>query len=232
MPLTNSSGFMPTSNAMRSQSHGDLTKLFYSSASSTAFAGRQLGEADKNESMSEVHAVGQRDTKYLPFRINQSKLIDRTSCRYTQELCPRPVGDHLGNFDFAASMKGLTSSPMGPDRKNNTLHSESWRDFSREETRESKPGLAFYSMAKTATLNDMGVTMDTMSFAHSKHQGRSEPFCNSGTADTAKDNLVTGMRGGALKAGDCYRTRYGKDFWNYSFPSQASGSSRPQTGVL
>eukprot|EP00441_Pelagodinium_beii_P033253 CAMPEP_0197642132 /NCGR_PEP_ID=MMETSP1338-20131121/15886_1 /TAXON_ID=43686 ORGANISM="Pelagodinium beii, Strain RCC1491" /NCGR_SAMPLE_ID=MMETSP1338 /ASSEMBLY_ACC=CAM_ASM_000754 /LENGTH=231 /DNA_ID=CAMNT_0043215215 /DNA_START=79 /DNA_END=774 /DNA_ORIENTATION=+ len=231
MPLTNSSGFTPSSKALRSQSQSDLTKLFYSSAASTAFTGRQLGEADRNESMSEVHAVGQRDTKYLPFRYSTTRLIDRTSCRYTQELCARPLGDHLGNFDFAASMKDLDSSPMGPDRKNNSLHADSWRNFSKEEMLEAKPALKYYTMAKTSTLNDMGKKMDPMSFNHFTHNGRSEAFCNSGTIETAKDNLIIGQRGGVLRAGDCYRSRYGTDYWNYSFSGQAE-KSRPQTGLM
>eukprot|EP00930_Biecheleria_cincta_P071143 TRINITY_DN58679_c0_g1_i1.p1 TRINITY_DN58679_c0_g1~~TRINITY_DN58679_c0_g1_i1.p1 ORF type:complete len:231 (+),score=30.56 TRINITY_DN58679_c0_g1_i1:77-769(+) len=230
MPLTSSSGLLPSPKAVRSLSSSDIAKLMWATTNSHDFSGRQLKEDDKNESMDEVHSIGFRDTKYLPFRYSTAPLIDRTACRYTQELCARPLGDHLGNYDFAESMKAPKMALNRPREPDNSSHRESWRNFSREERLDTKQPLAFYSMAKTGTLNGMGNRMDQLSFAHTMHHGRSEKFCNSGTVPPPADNLKMGGRGGALgstlRAGDGYRSRYGHDYWKFQYPEPL----KPGTG--
>eukprot|EP00931_Biecheleriopsis_adriatica_P103211 TRINITY_DN78075_c0_g1_i1.p1 TRINITY_DN78075_c0_g1~~TRINITY_DN78075_c0_g1_i1.p1 ORF type:complete len:247 (-),score=30.22 TRINITY_DN78075_c0_g1_i1:56-796(-) len=241
MPLSNSSGLTPCRNAWRSVSQSDLEKLCWTTASAHHHSGRQLEEDAKNESMNEVQGIGHRDTKYLPFRYTQTPLIGRWACKYTQELCARPLGDHLGNNDFAASMKDNEFRAM-PSKEKRSLHNDSWRSFSSAQMQEAKPGLAFYTMAKTDTLNDTGARTDKLSFSHRNHHGRSERFCNSGTVPPASDGLFMSGRGGALgntlRAGDCFRSRYADDFWNYSFsaslpsePGKSPSGTRPRSSV-
>mmetsp|Transcript_50649 Transcript_50649/g.120879 ORF Transcript_50649/g.120879 Transcript_50649/m.120879 type:complete len:239 (+) Transcript_50649:48-764(+) len=229
MPLTASTGIFPGKSSMLTQSRGDLERLFFSATSENVYDGRQLTKVDQNENLSEIVNVGQRTTKYLPFRYSTAPLPPRGACRYTQELGFRPLGDNVINSNFAATMKEPPVVRL-PSDGTRPLHADSWRTFSTSEMHESKPGLAFYSMGKTNTLKDMGAKMDKLSDSHRRHHGRSESFCRPESAPPGIDNLYMSGRGGSLgtslRAGDCYRTMKQNDFWDYRF---LAGDGRPPT---
>ncbi|CAE8640173.1 unnamed protein product [Polarella glacialis] len=92
MPLTHSTGLFPSSRSMQTLSAGDLQKLF-SSTSSGRYDGRQLKEDDKNESLSDVHRIGTRDTKYHKFPLCTAPMLNRGACKYTQEYSAMPLGE-------------------------------------------------------------------------------------------------------------------------------------------
>lgn len=229
MPVTTSTGIFPGSGALRSQSQGSLSKLFFASTSETMYAGRQLLQEDQNESLSEVVNIGHRKTKYLPFRYSKAPLPGRGACRYTQDFRIKPVGDHLINHSMAESKKEPPAVPL-PSYGSETLHSDSWRVFGPEEMRESKPGLAFYRHSKTNTLKEIGAIMDQKSHAHRRHHGRWEEFCRPESAPPGIDNLYLTGRGGALgtslRAGDCYKTSNQDQFYDYRYMVQ-----RPDTAI-
>lgn len=229
MPVTTSTGIFPGSGALRSQSQGSLSKLFFASTSETMYAGRQLLQEDQNESLSEVVNIGHRKTRYLPFRYSKAPLPGRGACRYTQDFRIKPVGDHLINHSMAESKKEPPAVPL-PSYGSETLHSDSWRVFGPEEMRESKPGLAFYRHSKTNTLKEIGAIMDQKSHAHRRHHGRWEEFCRPESAPPGIDNLYLTGRGGALetslRAGDCYKTSNQDQFYDYRYMVQ-----RPDTAI-
>ncbi|CAJ1350787.1 unnamed protein product [Effrenium voratum] len=220
-------GIFPSSGALRSQSSGNLQKLFFASTSESMHSGRQLTQEDQNENLSEVVNVGHRNTKYMKFQYSKAPLPGRGACRYTQDHSLHPVGDNVINSNFAASMKAKPLVAL-PAYTKGTLHADSWRTFSHGEMHDSKPGLAFYSMGKTNTLKEIGARMDTLSHAQRKHHGRSEDFCRPESAPPGIDNLYLHGRGGALgsslRAGDCYSTSNQSQFWDFRFSAE-----RPMT---
>ncbi|CAE8653568.1 unnamed protein product [Polarella glacialis] len=137
MPLTHSTGLFPSSRSMQTLSAGDLQKLF-SSTSSGRYDGRQLKEDDKNESLSDVHRIGTRDTKYHKFPLCTAPMLNRGACKYTQEYSAMPLGESQCNNLFNESMR-VPVSKYTPPCESMTLHGESWRGFSHEKMREAKP---------------------------------------------------------------------------------------------
>lgn len=184
-------------------------------------------QEDQNENLGEIVNIGQRKTKYMPFRYSKAPLPGRGACRYAQEYGIKPVGDHLINHSIAESKKE-PPSVQPPSFGRETLHGDSWRPFSAEELNKSRPGLSFYSMAKTGTLKEIGAIMDKKSHEHRKNHGRCESFCRPESAPPGIDNLYLVGRGGALgsslRAGDCYSTSNQHQFFDLRYMAQ-----RPET---
>eukprot|EP00913_Durusdinium_trenchii_P001827 g1693.t1 len=154
--------------------------------------------------------------RYMPFRYSKAPLPGRGACRYAQEYGIKPVGDHLINHSIAESKKETRDLESTSESKQickppsfgrETLHGDSWRPFSAEELNKSRPGLSFYSMAKTGTLKEIGaimarlerdfatqaarkhLTKDKKSHEHRKNHGRCESFCRPESAPPGIDNL-------------------------------------------
>merc|ERR1719188_467979 len=55
------------------------------------------------ESMEEIFAIGHRDTKHMPFPYKLEKGWNRGACSYSYDYAKKPLGDHLGNNQLAAT---------------------------------------------------------------------------------------------------------------------------------
>jgi len=104
-PLYPSPGPFPNHRALNAVGKDQLLKAYYETASNRALPGRQSSQEIRGENFLNVHNIGQRSTKYLPWARNFAPLTTRASCHHTQSYVPLPLGDNKINTDLARSFK-------------------------------------------------------------------------------------------------------------------------------
>mmetsp|Transcript_53682 Transcript_53682/g.125116 ORF Transcript_53682/g.125116 Transcript_53682/m.125116 type:complete len:254 (-) Transcript_53682:59-820(-) len=104
-PLYPSPGPFPTHRALAAVSKDEVRQFYYQTTSDRALYERPLSTEIRGENYLNVHAIGQRNTKYLQWTRNLAPLTNRLSCHHTEQYVPLPLGDNKINSDLAASFK-------------------------------------------------------------------------------------------------------------------------------
>lgn len=223
MPNFERSNVFPNQAVVRSVSKGDLHRLYFATTSERFFKGKQLSEADHNESFTHIHMIGQRSTKYLEVTPNTTPLLDRNSCKYTRDFFPHNLAQKRSNSEFRSLVAESARSVLvpAPSLTTSTFYKE---DFSpqveQEEQRELAYPPTYCSQAPTHTLNLMGAKVAQSSFSQTKHNGTMTNFSRGKTAGQGKSNLTMTGRGGLpadqLLVGDVFRSQYDRTFRDFA----------------
>jgi len=145
----------------------------YSTQASRACPGRKPAAEHVGENYTEIHCIGQRDSKYMPFDVNRAPLLNRGATRQFQDYHPHPLGDNIVNKALAANFKGgLTSSKGGnPCPMDGTSDAEDaymghiGQELIKAKSNNQKPGYV-----KTHTVCPPGELMEKKSHAHTNFQ--------------------------------------------------------------
>eukprot|EP00931_Biecheleriopsis_adriatica_P090621 TRINITY_DN64583_c0_g1_i1.p1 TRINITY_DN64583_c0_g1~~TRINITY_DN64583_c0_g1_i1.p1 ORF type:complete len:260 (+),score=55.35 TRINITY_DN64583_c0_g1_i1:36-815(+) len=112
-PVEPSPGPFPTGRALSAVSKDEVRKFYYETTQNRALPEREISEEIRGENYSNVHAIGQKTTRYLRFAPNVAPLTNRLACRHTQTYVPLPLGDNKINKDLAASFKAGWQKSQG-----------------------------------------------------------------------------------------------------------------------
>ncbi|CAE7261544.1 unnamed protein product [Symbiodinium sp. CCMP2592] len=104
-PLYPSPGPFPTHRALAAVSQEAVRRCYYETSSDRALHARPLSEEIRGENYLNVHAIGQRNTKYLQWTRSVAPLTNRLACHHTQQFQPLALADNKINTDLAASFK-------------------------------------------------------------------------------------------------------------------------------
>jgi len=94
MPLSHSWGVFPSVPSLRrTVSQSDIGKFYFRTSNEDHFSGQPVHEAARTENMSELHHIGEKDTKHLDFPLKQAPLRNRDSCKYSNDFAAKPLGE-------------------------------------------------------------------------------------------------------------------------------------------
>ncbi|CAE8620276.1 unnamed protein product, partial [Polarella glacialis] len=109
-PLYPSAGPLPSSRSLLAVTADEIRKSQYETTAMRATPVRPLSQEIVGENFLNVHAIGQKETRYLPFAVNVAPLTNRLACKYTQDYIPLPLGDKAINKGLAANFKAGNKS--------------------------------------------------------------------------------------------------------------------------
>lgn len=116
-----SSGPLPKCNQDGSITREQMQKLYYRTTQSTDVPGRQPAK-NADENYLDIHAIGQRPTKYMPVDGFKAPLVNRLATNHTKAYVPLPLGDNQVNKALAENFKTGTRAtvnalfkPIGAD---------------------------------------------------------------------------------------------------------------------
>eukprot|EP00933_Yihiella_yeosuensis_P068670 TRINITY_DN7455_c0_g1_i1.p1 TRINITY_DN7455_c0_g1~~TRINITY_DN7455_c0_g1_i1.p1 ORF type:complete len:366 (+),score=65.02 TRINITY_DN7455_c0_g1_i1:321-1418(+) len=160
---------LPTS-AIKELAHPDEVRaLYFRTTTSQAFAQQGAPPEAKGENFVEVHAVGQRDGKYMGYQLNRAPLLNRSACKYTQDFVVLPLGDCKTNTDLAKVYKDKTKqnniSGSAAPFDATTKYTEDFRAPSQKQTQSARPKSAKPKIGLSTTL-PRGHMLETTSFSH------------------------------------------------------------------
>eukprot|EP00418_Pyrodinium_bahamense_P046821 CAMPEP_0179191028 /NCGR_PEP_ID=MMETSP0796-20121207/94873_1 /TAXON_ID=73915 /ORGANISM="Pyrodinium bahamense, Strain pbaha01" /LENGTH=258 /DNA_ID=CAMNT_0020895235 /DNA_START=144 /DNA_END=920 /DNA_ORIENTATION=+ len=161
-----SSGCFPGQTAVSSVSQEDLKKLTYRTAYKHGTPGRMMSEEDKWENFSDVHGIGQKDTKYIRFQKNTAPLLDRSACSSTRDFIAKPLGDNQINAQLAESFKANTfTSKKGLDvsAQQNSCYSAEFVQYPTERMVSAKQKSFKPRQGRTQPLSSITHLMETHS---------------------------------------------------------------------
>mmetsp|Transcript_50222 Transcript_50222/g.92782 ORF Transcript_50222/g.92782 Transcript_50222/m.92782 type:complete len:322 (-) Transcript_50222:85-1050(-) len=157
-------GVLPNSTLLDAE---DVKKLCYTTTASRAFSDPRLTpNAAPAESFKHLHWIGHRSGKYMQYPQKRAPYFQRTSCHYTMEFGPKPMGDLLSNREIMAlnkqsHMDGPKS--LGAKMDTTSHYTDDFRQFTREEVQKARPTSAKPAQARWKSLGKLG---ETKSMAH------------------------------------------------------------------
>lgn len=196
----------------RTVSQGDIDRMYFKTDNQHQFDGRMLSEADRNECMDQVHNIGRKNTKYMPFPEKKAPLIDRSGHTFSRDFCVKPLGDHLCNREAAKATK---SSQLGrvassPSFENKSAYAERFGGHVGDTLQDAKLPIQGYKMARTKTIGGSNKLEEVASHSHCKHQGGGKP---SESVPPRHHLKLTGV-------GKDYHTTYNQHFTNHLLPTE------------
>jgi len=159
--------------------------------------------------MQDIHYMGAKTSKYMKHRVKEAPLLNRSSCKYSNDYCPKPLGDHAFNRELADSFKVTKELPMSEGTPwNKTSYAENFNEPRTQAHFDTaiQPNKGKEERKKmTRTLGGTDYSMEKQSHAERVHNG--QRFKSSELA-LPKPNF---MHGGTVTS-DTYRTSYASDF--------------------
>lgn len=145
-----------------------MQKLYYRTTQSTDMPGRQPAK-DADENFLDIHAIGQRPTRYMPVDGFKAPLVNRLACTHTKAYVPLPLGDNQVNKALAENFKtGLSATiqalykPLGSEISSHT----DFPEHPVEDMRKCKPKNFKPKAGLTNTLNGLGSCLVMESHEH------------------------------------------------------------------
>lgn len=105
----------PSKKAYDGLSPEVIRKLCYQTQAMRDYPGRVPCQEVVGENYSQVHYMGQRQTKYMDFQLKTSALTSRTATNNAHSYQPLPLGDNLVNKALAECFKSGWQSSKGPN---------------------------------------------------------------------------------------------------------------------
>jgi len=215
MPVNHSFGVFPSKSSVRSRSEADLQKLYFATTVLHHHDGREPPPDSRTENLEAVHKMGQQNSKYMKYQLNTAPALNRSSCKYTRDYAPKPLGDHVFNKDLAESFRGPQKRPDANniDFGNKSIYAENFnKGRSTEELKLAK--LPTQGPGRDTRTQTLGATDASMVFASHSHE------CHKAWPDAKLQGLAIPktqlkLSGGTVLS-DTYRTSYGSDFKNHS----------------
>lgn len=193
MPVHASFGCFPSPSAVTSLSKEDMRRLYFRTTVGENHDGRMLSEEDRAENFQDVHAIGQRTSKYMKYQVKRAPLLDRSATKHAREYIPMPLGDNLINGQLAKSFKeGLAAGKGGSgapiDQKSS--YGDTFAGFSDKQSRAARQKSARPSRALTQTLGGTGDLLETRSSCHDLFAPPPEGMSLTGKVLLPKNNLT------------------------------------------
>jgi len=145
-----------------------MQKLYFRTTQSTDVPGRQPAK-DPDENYLDIHAIGQRPTKYMPVEGFKAPLVNRLATNHTRAYVPLPLGDNQVNKALAEDFKtGVSATvnalykPIGAD----TMSQSDFPEYDLETMRRAKSRSFKPQAGLTNTLNGLGSQLVTKSHEH------------------------------------------------------------------
>lgn len=148
----------------------DKQRLYYRTMASTDQSGRRVcSDEERGENFTDVHGMGQRDSKYWAYEVKQAPLVQRSATSSTRDFVKLPLGDNVFNRELAATYKeGLASgvdNRMVPF-KAKSAYNANFLEKTEREVRKAKRESAIPVMGLTDTINGSGKFYGSRSHEH------------------------------------------------------------------
>uniref|UniRef100_A0A7S1Q1E6 Uncharacterized protein n=1 Tax=Alexandrium catenella TaxID=2925 RepID=A0A7S1Q1E6_ALECA len=167
----------PTASSLGAVSKDEVRKTYYQTAYQRGVPGRKPSEEDRGENFLDVHAVGQRSSKYMEYQLKTAPLLNRNACASTRDFTAKPLGDCKANRLLADNFKqGSNSGPKGLDVSldGRTEYEVTYlkadpeqMEWARQKSAASVQGGNVF--VRTKTLNSTGHSWEKQSHAHMKY---------------------------------------------------------------
>lgn len=163
-------GIGPSKAAMDFISKEDKQRLYYRTQASSDQSGRRVcSEDERGENFTDVHGMGQRDSKYWAYEPKSAPLVQRSATSSTRDFVKLPLGDNVFNRELAVTYKeGLAA---GIDNrlvpfKAKSSYNANFQEKSAKEVRKAKRESAVPVMGLTDTINGSGKFYGSRSHEH------------------------------------------------------------------
>jgi hypothetical protein len=171
----------------------DYKRLYLRTTSNASFnwgSGTQK-EEDLNENMGQIHAMGQKNTKYMRYQLKRAPLVDRTALTSTRDFPVQPLGDNICNRELAATFKGQGKVGSTPSVvKSESSYQGTFVEPTRQQMKGAKIKSFAPSQSRTQTLGGTGQFMVGCSNSHASHVAPHRGMALAGEAIIPKPNLT------------------------------------------
>mmetsp|Transcript_82260 Transcript_82260/g.166697 ORF Transcript_82260/g.166697 Transcript_82260/m.166697 type:complete len:297 (+) Transcript_82260:99-989(+) len=159
----------PASTAFEAANEDELRRMYFQTTQCREFRGLMCPPDSRGENMRDVHSVGQRTSKYMKYQAKKAPLLDRSSCRYTEEFVVLPLGDNIIARDMAEQTKRGNTAPAGTsEAKFNgaTKYDDDFRPPTADQARRARQKSLKPKAGKMTTLPHGGVLLENRSATH------------------------------------------------------------------
>mmetsp|Transcript_6971 Transcript_6971/g.11229 ORF Transcript_6971/g.11229 Transcript_6971/m.11229 type:complete len:262 (+) Transcript_6971:94-879(+) len=216
-PKNASQGVLPRQTAVGSRSSHELQRLFFQTSSSDRNDMReavQLSSPDRSESLGQIHYIGKKSTKYMPYRYSQAPLHNKTDCWYANDFCEKK-SDWAQNKEIVAWIRGPRPEYKAPLIATTSRHRQDFQKPSKDEHNRANQPNKSPEWVRTKTVGCGDFTAESLSSSHRMHMA---PHRIASQDFPHKDNLYIS----GLDSGDCYRTTYRNEFVKKQRPVRCS----------
>jgi len=168
-----------------------------------------------------IHACGQKDSKYMSYQVKRAPLLDRTASRYSKDYPALPLGDNEVNTALAKSYKvGLAVGIQGVDvaLKTETMYDQDFIERDAEEIRRATAQNCRPPFELTHTVAPPGKSLVRASHYHERFQ---RPRAGIGRVERAKMPMPGLFTGGSAPRVST-RTNYTSNFVEFGEAAQAA----------
>mmetsp|Transcript_60476 Transcript_60476/g.168953 ORF Transcript_60476/g.168953 Transcript_60476/m.168953 type:complete len:250 (-) Transcript_60476:227-976(-) len=206
----------------------EVRKVCYRTQAMSSFPGRTPTQEVMGENFADIHAIGQRDSKYMGFQLKKAPALNRLACRHTQDFVPHPLGDNIVNKALAENFKGGLRTNQGGTPgalDTSSLYEDSFQnrtasDMKKAISRNMKP-----PQALTNTVAPPGKLMETKSLYHTDFIRRNVNFATKPAAPPVPGLYI----GGAAQGVRSKTTNSRLHSWEAAQPFRSS--STPNIGM-
>lgn len=212
-------GVFTSANAVKSRPTEELAKLFFTTNSMNSFRGDVHSPRGRSESAGQIHNIGKKATKYMPYQYTRSPLMGKSSCSHAQDFYQK-TSEYKENAELAECFRGpgktVNDAPLlvKRSRSGDTYLSPSRKQLlsAAQASKDPNPG------GRTKTLGGIDMSLVTESCSHRYHIAPPQGHSLKGRTIVPLHNLAVS----GVDSGDCYRTTYGSEFWKKEVPGSLS----------
>jgi hypothetical protein len=227
-------GVFTSSSALAARPSHELNRLYFRTTSNESMKDTTKQEGfvlEQAENLGQVHAIGKKTTKYLPYQYKQSPLCGKDDCWYAKDFVQRESSCST-NRALAESFKngynGLVVNPKMPLMERSSALHQQFKKYSKDELKSSRQLSRAPKQEVTKTTGGVDMSLDASSSeSHQVH--RAHP-CTFGKSQKyiAQNNLCVS----GIPDRDSYRTTYGSNFLNRQLKNYSKRSaSAPSLGL-
>jgi hypothetical protein len=202
-----SHGVFTSASAVKSRPSHEVARLYFRTTSSAEFEKWDVSPRGRTESLGQIHFIGSKSTKYMPYRYKQAPLPGKDSCWYARDYTAKP-SDYTDNKQLAEFFKGTRDvvKPT-PSMEKMSHHRQNFVEPSKDELLRSLQPAKAPPIERTKTTGGVDMPPETMSLSHRTHLVPPR-LALSGKIVPPSPNL--GLSG--MDDDDCFRTTYRSDF--------------------
>lgn len=150
-----------------------IRKLCFQTQAMRDYPGKKPSQEIIGENFAQVHAIGQRQTKYLDFQIKTAPLTNRLATKHAQAYQPLPLGDNVVNRALAASFKSGWQSSKGGNPcplDGTSVYDDVFAAVSAEKMRNARQKLQKPAKELTNTIAPPMPLLETISHEQQKYR--------------------------------------------------------------
>lgn len=223
-----SHGVFTSASAVRSKSRDEVNRLYFRTTSNVEFPHKELMQADRGENLGQIHFIGSKTTKYLPYQYKRAPLQNKSACWYAHDFYEKPSDAH-DNRELAKCFVRKTPFQKAPLLSTKSHYSHTFPILTPSEIKGARPPNQDPNRLDEQRKTIGGdANVFTQSFSHHMHRAPPKDVKATGEFQVPVHNLQLSSKIADMDHSDMLRSTYSSHFKGEQTQVARSGDRQPR----